>query len=286
MERGKSVVPKRRYRFGDFPNHSCVRGSNSRNRPSTMPKRKARVQQCGDAAKKAGRKPTPLSQEQQDDLENDGFIILDYVREGGNISEQMRGNLIDIMLENGSCILNNSSDGTAGDLSRLMMSVEPCDIPGKLAMRVVRRLLRQFPFLKMGKAAYLSSLEHGHDQLPHIDVSNPDESLRAYVDRQMVPLSVIITYREPAILNVWRGSHKLVWASGRRGARKRCFGERIKVPPYSAIVFRQDLVHAGTSYDSPNLRLHLFLDLDVPDYSNDPTKIKLMDSTYFRMKAT
>ena len=286
MERGKSVAPMRRYDFGDFPNHNRVRGYTSRNRPATMPKRKARVQQCCNAARKAGRKPTPLSQEQQHDLDNDGFVILDYVREGGNISEQMRGNLIDIMLENGSFILNNSSDGTAGDLSRLMMGVEPCDIPGKLAMRVVRRLLRQFPFLKMGKAAYLSSLEHGHDQLPHIDLSSPSDLLNAYVDRQMVPLSVIITYREPAILNVWRGSHRLVWASRRKDARKRCFGERITVPPYSAIVFRQDLVHAGTSYDSPNLRLHLFLDLDVPDYSNDPAKIKLMDSTYFRMKAT
>jgi hypothetical protein len=51
------------------------------------------------------------------------------------------------------------------------------------------------------------------------------------------------------------------------------------------MIFRQDLVHAGTSYESPNLRLHFFLDLDVDDYSNDSAAIKLMDAKYFRMKA-
>jgi hypothetical protein len=137
----------------------------------------------------------------------------------------------------------------------------------------------------MGKAAYLSSLEHGHDQLPHVDLSETDGSIRSYVDRKMVPLSVIVTFREPAVLNVWRGSHRIVWASRHKLAGKKCFGERITIPPYSAMVFRQDLVHAGSSYESPNLRLHFFLDLNVDDYSNDPTQIKLMDARYFPMKA-
>jgi hypothetical protein len=249
-----------------------------------MPKRKAQARHCCEAAKKAGRKPTPLSENQQQDLDRDGFTILDYVR-GSGFSEATRENLISDMLEKGALIVNNSSDGTPGDFSRVMMGVEPCDIPGRLAMRVVRRLLQHFPYLKMGKAAYLSSLEHGHDQLPHVDMSKLDNSIRSYVDRNMVPLSVIVTFREPEVLNVWRGSHRIVWASRRKIAGKKCFGERITIPPYSAIVFRQDLVHAGSSYESPNLRLHFFLDLNVDDYSNDATSIKLMDASYFRMEA-
>ena len=166
------------------------------------------------------------------------------------------------------------------------MGVNPHAAHGKLAMRVVRRLIKTFPHLKLGKATYLSSLEHGHDQLPHIDVSDPSVVLAQYINRAMIPLSVMVTFREPAVLNVWRGSHNLVWSDPQSVAEGHLFGERVTIPPYSAMIFRQDLVHAGSSYDSPNLRLHLFLDLNVDDYSNDPTKIKLMDARYFRMKAT
>ena len=151
-------------------------------------------------------------------------------------------------------------------------------------MRVIRKLLRTYSYLKLGKVTYLSSLEHGQDQLPHIDVRKPDEILRSYVEKGMVPLSVMITFREPAVLNVWRGSQHHVWLDGQSSAGKKIFGERIVIPPYSAIVFRQDLVHVGTAYRSQNLRLHLFLDLDVNDYQDDPANIKLMDRSFFRMK--
>ena len=216
----------------------------------------------------------------------DGFTILDYIRDGRNeISFAKRQEIIEAIFDKGSFIVNNSANGSPGDYSRLMMGVEPRDAPRKMAMKVVRKLTRTFPHLKLGKATYLTSREHGHDQLPHIDVSDPNETLRAYVEKQMVPLSVIITYKEPAVLNIWRGSHKVVWSEPGVGPKGRCLGERIVIPPYSAMVFRQDLVHAGTAYDSPNLRLHFFLDLDVDDYSNDPSSIRLMDRSFFRMRA-
>ena len=43
------------------------------------------------------------------------------------------------------------SDGTPGDCSRLMMGVEPRDVPGKLAMRVFRKLLGTFDFFEIGQ---------------------------------------------------------------------------------------------------------------------------------------
>ena len=45
-----------------------------------------------------------------------------------------------------------------------------------------------------------------------------------------------------------------------------------------------DLVHAGASSESQNFRLHLFLDLDVDDYQDDPARIQLVDRSFFRMK--
>ena len=250
-----------------------------------MPRRKDRSNQCNAISATAGRKPTPLSMVQQKQLECDGFTILDYIRDGKNtLSDAKRTRVVEKMLDDGSFIVNNKADGTPGDYSRLMMGVEPGDIPGKLAMRVVRKLVTTFPYLKLGKATFLSSLDHGHDQLPHIDVSDTNNILRNYVQRGMVPLSLMVTFKEAAVLNVWRGSHDLVWADGHTDAGKRLFGERITIPPYSAMIFRQDLVHAGTTYDSPNLRVHLFLNLDVEDYDDDPGRIRLMDPTFFRMK--
>ena len=105
--------------------------------------------------------------------------------------------------------------------------------------------------------------------------------LQVYVQKGIMPLSIMVTFD---VLNVWKGSHDLVWLDGRASAAKKFFGERVTIPPYSAMIFRQDLVHAGTAYDSENLRLHLFLDLDVDYFSDDPGSIKLMDASFFRMK--
>ena len=250
-----------------------------------MPKPKARVARLRNLALRAGRLPDPLLPENKQQLEVDGFTIIDYVRDGKNdISFAKRQAIINAIFDNGSFIVNNSANGSPGDYSRLMMGVEPRDVQGKLAMKVAKKLIKTFPHLRLGKATYLTSREHGHDQLPHIDTSNPNGTLRAYVQKQMVPLSVIITYKDPAVLNIWKGSHNVVWADSDNVPKGKCFGERVMIPPFSALVFRQDLVHSGTAYESPNLRLHFFLDLDVDDYSDDPSSIRLMDKSYFRMK--
>ena len=104
------------------------------------------------------------------------------------------------------------------------------------------------------------------------------------MQKGMVPLSIMVTFRDPAVLNVGRGSHIHVWLDGRTSVGKKNFGERITIPPYSVMIFRQDLVHAGASSESQNLRLHLFLDLDVDDYQDDPARIQLVDRSFFRMK--
>ena len=232
-----------------------------------------------------GRPPSPLTEEQKFELEHNGYTIVDYVREGRiSITPEERANIVDTMLDNGSFIVNNLSDGTAGDHTRLMMGVEPADIPGKLAMKVARKLIHTFSYLKLGKATYLSSLEHGHDQLPHIDVSDPNDTLRGYVQKGMVPLSVMVTFREPAVLNIWRGSHTLVWSQASTSSSSKVYGERVIIPPCSAMVFRQDLVHSGTAYSSPNLRVHMYLNLNVDDYEDDSGAIKLVDTSFFKMR--
>ena len=105
-------------------------------------------------ALKAGRQPEPLSAEKREELDLDGFTILDYIRDGRNeISFAKRQEIIEAIFDKGSFIINNSANGTPGDYSRLMMGVEPRDAPGKMAMKVVRKLIRTFPHLKLGKAA-------------------------------------------------------------------------------------------------------------------------------------
>ena len=250
-----------------------------------MPQKKGRAKSSMLNGLRGGSQPNLISAEKIQEIEDFGFTFLDYVREGGNsITADKRARQVEAMLDEGSFIVNNLADGTPGDHTRLMMEVEPNNIPGKMAMKVARKLRRTFPYLKLGKATFLSSLEHGHDQLPHIDVSNPTETLRGYIEKKMIPLSVMMTYREPAVLNVWRGSHEVVWRLDTSNSNKKWYGERLTIPPYSVLVFRQDLVHAGTAYNSQNLRLHFFMDLNVDDYSDDSGSIKWMDKDFFVMK--
>ena len=143
--------------------------------------------------------------------------------------------------------------------------------------------------MKSGIAAFLVSKAHGHEQQPHTDVESGFEkrdddntaALWRYVQEDKVPLSVVLTYSQAATLIVWPGNHKTVWKpnSEVQGFQE---GVRIPIPPYSAIVFRQDLVHAGSAYLVNSLRLHFYLELDVSDFVRAPDTTQPMDADYFR----
>ena len=237
-----------------------------------------------------GRKHNPLNEDQKKKLLDDGYIVIDYSRSksvflGENDQAQAAADVLDL----GEFIFNNGLDGGIGDMSRLMKICEFDNLPGRAASMTSGTLLRTFPHLRRGTAAFLLSLEHGHDQMPHTDIGAGDSYLneergrvlKTYADNGKVPLSVIMAFDKPAYLHIWPGSHRVLWSTKSEGSQMR--GRRVQIPRYSALVFRQDLVHAGTAYTTQNLRLHFYLDLDVPDYEREANTTFLVDEKFFRM---
>ena len=236
-----------------------------------------------------GRPHTPLSEAQKQKLLTEGYVIVDYSKSKSVfLGEADQARAANDVLDYREFIFNNDLEGGVGDMSRLMRICDFDNLPGRAARMTSGKLLKTFPHLKQGTAAFLLSLEHGHDQMPHTDIGAGDaylnqergRILKTYSDNGMVPLSVIMAFEVPAYLHIWPGSHNILWAAENKGSKM--YGKRVKIPRYSALVFRQNLVHAGTAYTTQNLRLHFYLDLDVTDYQREANTTFLVDEKFFR----
>ena len=73
------------------------------------------------------------------------------------------------------------------------------------------------------------------------------------------------TFSKHSTLHVWPGSMNTIWAQRAEGNHE--WSNVVQIPPFSALIFRQDLVHAGFKYKMNNLRLHFYMDLNADDYN-------------------
>ena len=237
-----------------------------------------------------GRHHGKLTEQQIEHLQTEGYVVVNYVPDlKSYVKKATMSTLTASILRQCVSIINDDSEVAGGDQTRLMKICALRGVTGRAAQLISGRLKATFPHLKSGIAAFLVSKAHGHEQQPHTDVESGFEkrdddntaALWRYVQEDKVPLSVVLTYSQAATLIVWPGSHKTVWKpnSEVQGFQE---GVRIPIPPYSAIVFRQDLVHAGSAYLVNSLRLHFYLELDVSDFVRAPDTTQPMDADYFR----
>ena len=237
-----------------------------------------------------------LTLEQKTALLTEGFVVLPYSSNSRSyVTEPKLEELVNFVLQSGHPIINNESRRAGGDRTRLMSVCKLDHVTGRAAKIISGKVIRTFPHLRMGLAAFLVSKAHGHDQQPHTDVeagfekregSANTEKLWEYTQQGKIPLSVVLTYGHEANLIVWPGSQDVVWAENVPEGVTFQRGRRIHLPPYHAIVFRQDMVHAGCSYETPSLRLHFYLELDVQDFVREEDTTQPMDSTFFLMPTT
>lgn len=97
------------------------------------------------------------------------------------------------------------------------------------------------------------------DQAAHTDYV-PDLSL-AMVQDSFMPLSVLVCLMPETTLNVWPSSIKLTSLTEELLSKAKVIHCKVeKLEPGDILVFRGDLVHAGSSYENENIRLHAFLD--------------------------
>ena len=144
--------------------------------------------------------------------------MLPYSRNGrSNVTEPKLEELVEFVLKSGFPIINNESRRAGGDQTRLMSVCELDHVTGRAAKIISGKVIRTFPHLRMGLAAFLVSKAHGHDQQPHTDVeagyekrgdSENTEKLWEYTQQGKIPLSVVLTYGHETNLIVARKSKR------------------------------------------------------------------------------
>jgi ectoine hydroxylase-related dioxygenase (phytanoyl-CoA dioxygenase family) len=95
-------------------------------------------------------------------------------------------------------------------------------------------------------------------QAAHTDYVPTSELLRA-TDAEM-PLLFLLALEDNTMLEVWPQSHLIV--QGYRGGPP-VHRQTVHLSTGDAVLFRGDLVHAGSAYDSQNMRIHAYLDSAV-----------------------
>jgi hypothetical protein len=106
-----------------------------------------------------------------------------------------------------------------------------------------------YPSLFLSDSVVLVSLPGCAEQKPHTDY---DANSLNGISSSVIPRGVLVALEENTTLEVWPGSHD----TNKRGIQKRT----IRLDSGDVIIFRGDVVHAGSAYKSENTRIHIFAD--------------------------
>ena len=189
-------------------------------------------------------------------LHTDGFEIISGPGSSYIINE------IKEIGDNGYVIFNNKSGG--GDDKRSQTFLNGGTISADMGMwtwAVRSRLTQKYPNLTPMDAVVLKSVKGCRKQLPHCDYEQ-DLTFATTQDRD-IPLGCLICVMEGTTLDVWPKSHRLPCLhSDITDSVEPISRTTIKLNVGEMLVFRGDLVHAGSSYQKDNYRVHVFLDSD------------------------
>ena len=119
----------------------------------------------------------------------------------------------------------------------------------------------------VGEATVLRSEPGCRAQVAHCDYV-PTPALLSTTDAT-VPLLLLVALQDNTTFDVWPQSHRLV----RRAyyAKKPIGRSRIVLDKGDAVLFRGDLVHAGSDFEASNTRVHLFIDSAAVKRPKDQT---------------
>jgi hypothetical protein len=151
----------------------------------------------------------------------------------------------------------------------------------------------------LAKTQLLRSFSNNEEQILHLDVAKSDCSWLELSENgalrdafcsytQIPPLSLLIPIHEAIELTVINGSHSVVWSCkspqhAAEAMEELICNERqvVRVEVGQMIFFRQDLVHAGASYETDNVRIHMYID-SIMGTLRDPDFITIVDGRPMR----
>lgn len=119
------------------------------------------------------------------------------------------------------------------------------------------------PKLSMKNTVIIKSLKGCQEQAPHTDYLLNEELISC--SDEDIPLALIVALQDNTTLLTWNKSIKLNEKQNKK--RKRNEENIFPIPKTTAIlnkgdvlIFRADFIHAGSSYQEENIRIHSFLD--------------------------
>ena len=131
--------------------------------------------------------------------------------------------------------------------------------------QIRQKLQDTYPEHQIIDAVLLQSLPGCRRQAAHCDYVPSPELLNTNTNTNTKPLLFILALENDTYLDVWAGSHL------RKSARSNpILPTRLTLNTGDAIIFRPDLVHAGSAYEKSNIRVHFYI--DHPSVPRDPNR--------------
>jgi len=197
-------------------------------------------------------------------LHTDGYCIHPNVFSTKSILNDMTKINNDTSSIANQVIFNNKRSG--GDKKRLQTPISAINTKSSQAFtRTIQNFAKTYyPNHNPNSIVILTSLPGCDEQLAHCDYAPSTEF--ATVSDDMVPLGCIIALEPGTKLKIWPKSIRLSFMNN---LIRSDFIESINGPirpieielnPGDVLVFRGDLVHAGSAYNTKNNRIHLYLD--------------------------
>lgn len=157
-------------------------------------------------------------------------------------------------------IFNDNPEYHRNDSLRRQYDLKPSLTQGVFIAKLKRQLTAVFPNHIAKDWVLLQSSPGCRQQAAHTDYIPTPELKRA--SDSTIPLLCIIALQDNTTLEVWPRTHRL--------RRYPILQRTITLSAGDALIFRGDLVHAGSAYSAENIRLHVYL--DHPSVPRDPNR--------------
>lgn len=160
-------------------------------------------------------------------------------------------------------IFNDNPDVHRNDNRRRQLTLTERTGDGPFVATLRRRLESMFPHRTARDWVLLESRPGCRQQAAHTDYV-PTPALLAAGDDD-IPLLFLLALEDDTRLEVWPRA-----CIAGKPRRYPVFQTTLRLSAGDAVLFRGDLVHAGSAYDTRNLRLHAYL--DHPAVPRDPNR--------------
>ena len=148
-------------------------------------------------------------------------------------------------------------------------------------MEQINQIIKEInPLLDPSDWTILSSKPGCKRQLAHLDYEYTDDFRKITEEPEKIPLLVLVGLEPNTSIYIWPNSIEII--------QQKYKGlpdgpTRIELEPGDILIFRADMIHAGSEYEDINIRLHCYL--DSPFLHRNPNRTWIIQkhaTDYFR----